>query len=542
MKIGPAHDALKGDRWFQTVNNSDFKITHRWDMGKELAEAGHPDMSSAVRPMAVAPGERFVYFQVSYFHGLVEFDTQAKDTDGKVTYTAGGIPEPRTGAVRRVVNLPNRVPTMPREQYVNDSAHHGLSMDEAGTTMCAAGTMDDYAALVDRKTMKHKIFDTKTTGHSYGKPYWTTEGLNNTCWISLSDSDSVAVLDFSTKKEIAYLPVGDHPQRVRHGYVREDVLAAAGATAGKSSTDGGAGLVGAKPLSRLDSPPAPMVTDGIRLDLVDGQPGPWLPAGVLGLLMVASLAYRMRHARGRRTVRAPVAQRASRKADTAASALGLSIVLGDLIANAEASPCPPRREPISQRSIGSHDRGPVAPPRSHRLGRGCHDRVVRLLPLRHRRRPGLRQALLQRARRPRGAVRRVRDVRGRLPGPPVGGVLFGHFGDRIGRKQMLIADAADHGCRHDDDRGAARRTTRSGSGRRSCWSLLRIVQGIGVGGEYGGAVLLAVEYAPPSAAGFYGSAAHIGVPGGLLWPPARSPSLACCPTTSSSRGAGGPAS
>ena len=230
VKIGPLHDALKGDRWFQIVNNSDFKVNQRWDMGKELAEAGHPDMSSAVRPMALAPGERFVYFQVSYFHGLVEFDTQARDTDGRVTYTAGGIPEPRTGAVRRVVNLPNRVPTMPLEQYVNDSAHHGLSMDEAGKTMCAAGTMDDYAALVDRKTMHHKIFDTKTTGHAYTKPYWTTEGLNNTCWISLSGSDSVAVLDFSKKKELAYLPVGDHPQRVRHGYVREDVLAAGGAS------------------------------------------------------------------------------------------------------------------------------------------------------------------------------------------------------------------------------------------------------------------------------------------------------------------------
>ena len=58
---------------------------------------------------------------------------------------------------------------MPREQYVNDSAHHGLSMDEAGTTLCAAGTMDDYAALVDRRTMTHKIFDTATTGHAYAQ-------------------------------------------------------------------------------------------------------------------------------------------------------------------------------------------------------------------------------------------------------------------------------------------------------------------------------------------------------------------------------------
>ena len=118
-----------------------------------------------------------------------------------------------------MVNLPNRVPNMPREQYVNDSAHHGLSIDQAGTTLCAAGTMDDYAALVDRRTMSYKIFDTASTGHYYGKPYWTTEGLDNTCWISLSDADSVAVLDFGKKKELAYLPVGDHPQRIRHGFV-----------------------------------------------------------------------------------------------------------------------------------------------------------------------------------------------------------------------------------------------------------------------------------------------------------------------------------
>jgi hypothetical protein len=221
----PALDALKGDRWFEIVDNADFSITKRWDMGKELAEAGYPGMSSAVRPMAVAPDQRFLYFQVSFFHGYVEFDTQAPDLDGAVSYTSGGIPEPRVGAVTRVVNLPDRVPTMPREQYVNDSAHHGLSMNDAGTTLCAAGTMDDYAALVDRATGTYQIFDTASTGHPYLKPYWTTEGLGDTCWVSRSGSDAVAVLDFDTGKELAFLPVGDHPQRVRHGVVPQTVVA-----------------------------------------------------------------------------------------------------------------------------------------------------------------------------------------------------------------------------------------------------------------------------------------------------------------------------
>ncbi len=225
IKIGPLHDAIKGDRWFQIADNDSFDITQRWDMGKELAEAGHEGMSAAVRPMAVAPGERFIYFQVSYFHGIVEFDTQATDIDGAVTYTAGGIPEPRTGAVTRLLPLPNLVPHLPLETYVNDSAHHGLAMDAAGTTLCVAGTMDDYAAMVDRETGEFRLYDEATTGHGYKKPYWTTEGLNNTCWISLSESDAVAVLDFETGEELAYLPVGDHPQRVRHGFVPESVVA-----------------------------------------------------------------------------------------------------------------------------------------------------------------------------------------------------------------------------------------------------------------------------------------------------------------------------
>ena len=58
--IGPidasfVHDSVKADRWLQIVRNKDFDILKRWDMGKELAEAGHPGMSSAVRPVALTP-------------------------------------------------------------------------------------------------------------------------------------------------------------------------------------------------------------------------------------------------------------------------------------------------------------------------------------------------------------------------------------------------------------------------------------------------------------------------------------------------------
>jgi hypothetical protein len=220
--LEPVTDAVKGDRWFQVVRNSDFRVTERWDMGAELAEAGHPGMSGAVRPMALHPDERFLYFQVSFFHGIVEFDTRATDANGQVDYTLGGLPEPRTGRVTRLIRLPKRTTAL-REQYVNDSAHHGLAIDRTGTTLCAAGTMDDYVALVDRATGQRTMFDPLTTGRTFGKPYWTTEGPGNTCWVSLSESDAVAVIDFERKRLLAYHPVGDHPQRIRHGYVAESI-------------------------------------------------------------------------------------------------------------------------------------------------------------------------------------------------------------------------------------------------------------------------------------------------------------------------------
>jgi YVTN family beta-propeller protein len=199
-ELGPVYDAAKGEAVFQIVRNRDFKILKRWDIGKKLEQEGYPGMSSAVRPMAVAPDERYVYLQVSFFHGFVEFDTLR-------------------GKVRRLAHLPDRTNGLPREQYVLDSAHHGLAMNERGTKLCAAGTMDNYAAIVNRKTFRHKIINVGE------KPYWSTNGPDgDQCWVSVSGDDKVVVIDYKTAKPLATVRVGDHPQRVRSGYLSRAAL------------------------------------------------------------------------------------------------------------------------------------------------------------------------------------------------------------------------------------------------------------------------------------------------------------------------------
>jgi len=98
---------------------------------------------------------------------------------------------------------------------------------------------------------------------------------------------------------------------------------------------------------------------------------------------------------------------------------------------------------------------------------------------------------------------------------PVGGIIFGHYGDRIGRKRALVVALLLMGTA----------TTLIGClptyAAIGAWApilliVLRFAQGIAIGGQWGGAVLLATENAPPSRRGFYGSFAQVGAPVGVI--------------------------
>ena len=98
---------------------------------------------------------------------------------------------------------------------------------------------------------------------------------------------------------------------------------------------------------------------------------------------------------------------------------------------------------------------------------------------------------------------------------PVGGVLFGHLGDRLGRKATLVATLLLMGV-STLLIGLLPTYHQIGVTAPLLLTLLRCLQGIGVGGEWGGAVLLAVEYGHRGRRGFYASWPQAGVPLGLL--------------------------
>jgi DNA-binding beta-propeller fold protein YncE len=198
----PSEDATKGERVFEIVDARTYEVTRRIVMGPKLAEFGRPDMSSAVRPMAIAPGERFVYFQLSFFFGVVQYDL-------------------REDKVVAVLDLPlGAAQGLDRTEYLLDSAHHGLAMNPKGTKLCVAGTMSKYAAIVTRKPFK-----LQRTVNVGDVPYWSHSSDDGKyCFVSVAGEDRVSVISWKTAREVARIRVGDHPQRMRAGTARASLL------------------------------------------------------------------------------------------------------------------------------------------------------------------------------------------------------------------------------------------------------------------------------------------------------------------------------
>jgi MFS family permease len=100
---------------------------------------------------------------------------------------------------------------------------------------------------------------------------------------------------------------------------------------------------------------------------------------------------------------------------------------------------------------------------------------------------------------------------------PLGGIIFGHFGDRVGRKAMLMTTILIMGF-GTVAIGLMPSYADIGVLAPIGLIILRIIQGIGIGGEYGGGITMTVEHAPAGRRGFYTALVNIGVPAGFLIP------------------------
>src|SRR6201998_583470 len=100
---------------------------------------------------------------------------------------------------------------------------------------------------------------------------------------------------------------------------------------------------------------------------------------------------------------------------------------------------------------------------------------------------------------------------------PLGGIIFGHFGDRLGRKSMLVLTLMIMGIATFLI-GLVPTYAQIGIWAPTTLLLLRVLQGIGLGGEWGGAVLMTYEFAKPEARGLYAHLPQIELSSWVCWP------------------------
>jgi hypothetical protein len=188
----PIFDGLKGDRQITIADAATLRVQ------KVLK------FPAGVRPFVIMPGEQTAYVQQSFLHGLVEYSLAQE-------------------RIVRTVQLPlsEEAKRLTREQYPMDSAHHGLAINRDHTKICDAGTVSNYAAILSVPALT--VDRIVPVGK---KPYWAVASLDGRhCFLSNSDTDDVSVVTFDNPAEVARIPVGDHPQRLRMAALPVEVLA-----------------------------------------------------------------------------------------------------------------------------------------------------------------------------------------------------------------------------------------------------------------------------------------------------------------------------
>ncbi|MGH7859067.1 MAG: YncE family protein, partial [Candidatus Binatia bacterium] len=160
--------------------------THRFERG--------------IRPFVLTPDEKRMYAQLSFLHGIVEYDLEE-------------------GRISRTLELPVDE-GVTSDDYDFEAPHHGLALSADGELLCAAGRASDYVALVSTET-----FAPVAMIEVADAPGWAENGPDGTdCWIASTRADRVSVISYAERAMVAEIAVAGGPKYLLAAEVPEVVI------------------------------------------------------------------------------------------------------------------------------------------------------------------------------------------------------------------------------------------------------------------------------------------------------------------------------
>jgi YVTN family beta-propeller protein len=155
-----------------------------------LAQERAYEFDAGVRPFVLADHDRRMYAQLSNFHGLIAYDLAA-------------------GRELRRLELPVD-PGVTEDDYDFDAPHHGLAISPNEKTLCAAGRASDYVALVAAPRLR-----VRTLIDVGDAPGWAATGPDGRrCYVPNTREDTLSVISFRGRREVARIRVGDGPKQI----------------------------------------------------------------------------------------------------------------------------------------------------------------------------------------------------------------------------------------------------------------------------------------------------------------------------------------
>ncbi|MEM1123101.1 MAG: hypothetical protein AAGJ18_21845 [Bacteroidota bacterium] len=156
--------------------------------------------SEGVRPFKITDDNKRIITQLSYYHGLVEYDIEQKQMIREIK-----------------LPIPDFVRELPKENYPFMAAHHGISIAPKRNFISSVGTVSNYVAILSYPDME--LLKTLDAGV---QPSWATNGFDDdTFFVSARGNNMVYAYSYSKQELLKEIPVGKYPQRMTRAVLKE---------------------------------------------------------------------------------------------------------------------------------------------------------------------------------------------------------------------------------------------------------------------------------------------------------------------------------